>query len=153
MYRELLAIARELAMRDAGRPRTESLARAISTACYAVCHALAEFCGREMIGAWAPWQPFRHVYRSLDHGNARKVFEGLGGNADFGTETTLFGEAFLLLQRLRHAADYDPGYRTVRREVPNPIERAEEAVGVLGRLPPAERKLLAARLIGRARTT
>lgn len=153
MYGELFAIARELAMRDAGRPKKESLARAISTAYYAVFHALAEFCSREMIGAWAPWQPFRHVYRSLDHGNARKVFEGLRGSADFGQDIKLFGEAFLLLQRLRHAADYDPGYRTARREALNLIERAEEAVRLLGQLSPAERKLLAARLIGRARTT
>ena len=68
MYQQLLLIARELAGREVGRPRKESLARAISSAYYALFHAVAEFCGRELVGVWAPWEPFRHVYRSLDHG-------------------------------------------------------------------------------------
>lgn len=153
MHEELLTIAREMAVRDTGRPKKESLARSISTAYYALFHALAEWCARELIGAWRPWQPFRHVYRSLDHGTARKVFEVVRGSAEFGNDAKRIGEAFVLLQKLRHAADYDPAYRTVRQEAQDLIDRAEEAIELLKQLDPAERKLLAARLIGRTRTT
>ncbi|MGU3537838.1 HEPN domain-containing protein [Methylobacterium sp. A54F] len=151
MHQELLAIARELAGRDGGRPRKESLARAISTAYYALFHALAEFCGRELVGAWAPWPPFRLIYRSLDHAAARRVFEIARTTAGTSDDVRRLGEIFRLLQKLRHDADYDPGFRTTRRETEDLIEQAESAIQLLGRLDVSERKLLAARLIGRTR--
>lgn len=153
MYRELLAIARELAHREGGRPRKESLARAISTAYYALFHALAEFCGRELVGAWSPWASFRLIYRSLDHGPARKVFETFRMSADVSDDMKRIGESFRLLQKLRHEADYDPGFRMTRRETEDLIEQAHEAIETLGRLGAEERKLLAVRLIGRTRTS
>lgn len=151
MYRELLAIARDLAERETGRPKKESLARAVSTAYYAFFHGLAEFCARELIGAWTPWQPFRHVYRSLDHSHTRKVFETSPSSREPSDEAKRVGETFLLLQKQDHSADYDPGYRTLRRETHDLIDRAEEALELLNRLSSEEKQLLASRLIGRTR--
>ena len=153
MHKELLVIARELADREPGRPKKESLARAVSTAYYALFHALADLCGRELIGAWRPWTPFRHIYRSLEHGTARRVFEAMRASRDFGTDAKRVGEAFVLLQKLRHEADYDLGYRTIRQEVHDLIDRADESIALLNHLDPGERKLLAARLIGRTRAS
>ena len=153
MHQELLAIARDLAGRGRGRPRKESLARAVSTAYYALFHALAEFCGRELVGAWTPWGAFRHLYRSLDHGQARKVFETFRTNSDASDDLKRIGESFRVLQKLRHDADYDPGFRTARREVEDLIDQAREAIALLEQLGPVERKLLAVRLIGRTRTS
>ncbi|TXN68843.1 hypothetical protein [Methylobacterium sp. WL6] len=153
MHQELLEIALELARRGGGRPRKKSLARAVSTAYYALFHALAEFCGRELVGAWTPWAPFRQVYRSLDHGQARKVFESFRTNADASDGLKRIGESFRVLQKLRHDADYDPGFRTARREVEDLIDQAREAIALLEQLGTVERKFLAVRLIGRTRTS
>jgi hypothetical protein len=80
------------------------------------------------------------------------VFEGLRGGREFSEEAVGLGEAFLLLQRLRHGVDYDPGYRVSRSEALELIERARQAIGLIPHLEPEERKLLAARLIGRTRS-
>lgn len=152
MYAELLQIAFELANRETGHPRYVSRSRAVSTAYYALFHALAEFCARQLVGAWRPWKPFRHVYRSLDHVSARKVFEGLRRSGEFSDDAVTAGEIFRQLQELRHAADYDPGYRVSRGETLGLIERVRQAIDLINGLEPEERKLLAARLIGRTRS-
>jgi hypothetical protein len=108
MYEELLRLAAELATRDAGEPRWVARSRAVSTAYYGLFHAVAEFCARQLVGAWRPWQPFRHIYRSLDHGQTRRVFDSLRRSGEFSEDAVAIGEIFRQLQELRHAADYDP---------------------------------------------
>lgn len=152
MYAEFLQIALELANREAGRPRYVSRSRAVSTAYYALFHALAEFCARQLVGAWRPWKPFRHVYRSLDHATARKVFGDLRRSGEFSDDAVIAGEIFRQLQDLRHAADYDPEYRVSRNETLRLIDGARQAIGLINGLDPDERKLLAARLIERTRS-
>ena len=152
MQSELLQIARELATRKGGSPHWVSRNRAISAAYYALFHALAELCARELVGAWKPWPAFRHVYRSLDHAAARRTFEAARSRGGFSAGLIAIGDLFRLLQKERHAADYDPGYRVSRAEVLDRIERTVDVLQRLGELPLDERKLLAARLIGRTRS-
>lgn len=151
MYPELLRLAALLAADAAGSPRWVGRNRAISTAYYALFHALAELCARELVGAWAPWQPFRHVYRSLDHGHARNVLKTLSSDGAFGHDAGRLAEVFLDLQARRHRADYDPGFRVSAGEMANILASAELAIHLAFALPPDERRLIAARLIGRAR--
>ena len=150
MHEELLRLAKLLAADTGGLPRWVAHNRAISTAYYALFHALAELCGRELVGVWTPWHPFRYIYRSLDHGQARKVFEGLRTRAP-GQTTSDLAQVFIDLQKARHAAAYDPGFRVSGAELTDMLVRAELGIGLIAQVPRSERKLLAAQLIGRTR--
>lgn len=149
--RELLRLAAVLAGDAGGSPRWVARHRAVSTAYYALFHALAEMCGRELVGAWKPWAPFRHIYRSLEHSQARRVLDA--ARRDTASPKTLktLADIFTDLQEQRHGADYDPGYRVTAGDLAAMIDRAGQAVDLLATLPAVERKLLAARLIGRTR--
>jgi hypothetical protein len=147
----LLRLAAVLAGDAGGHPRWVARNGAVSTAYYAVFHALAEMCGRELVGAWRPWAPFRHVYRSLDHGQARRVLDAARREIGAPEPLKRLADIFTDLQEQRHGADYDPGYRVTAGDLAAIIDRAGQAIEVLADLPAADRKLLAARLIGRTR--
>ena len=74
------------------------------------------------------------------------------GAGEFSDDAVVAGEIFRQLQELRQAADYDPGYRISRNETLRLIEGVRQAIGLINRLDADERKLLAARLIGRTRS-
>lgn len=150
---ELLRLAGILASDNDGSPRWVSRARAVSTIYYALFHALAEQCARDLVGASRPWLPFKHVYRSLDHGHARTVFDSVRRDGSFSNRAKELAAAFIALQAERHGADYDPGYRVTDAEVARMLTEARLAIEFLGSLEPAERKLIVAQLIGRARRT
>jgi hypothetical protein len=152
VHRELLRLAAVLAADTGGLPRWVARNRAVSTAYYALFHALAEFCARELVGAWTPWPPFRHIYRSVEHGHARRVFEEIAKDRTFSQEARVLGQLFVDLQKARHAADYDPGYRVSGPELADILARAQRGIDLIGQLAPGERKLLAARSIGRTRS-
>lgn len=151
MHEELLRLAKVLAADLGGLPRWVAHNRAVSTAYYAVFHAIAELCARQLVGAWKPWPAFRQVYRSLDHGRAAAVFKDLQNDNASGRSAKDLGQIFVDLQKARHSADYDPGYRASPAELQDLIMRAELGIALIQQVPSAERKLLAARLIGRTR--
>lgn len=151
MHSELLRIARDLATRKEGLPRWVSRSRSLSTAYYALFHAIAELCARELVGAWQPWDAFRHIYRSVDHAAARRTFENARRNG-LSADVIAVGEVFRLLQHERHSADYDLGFRISQAELLDRIERTAEAMERLAHLPAHERVLLAAHLVGRTRS-
>ena len=151
MQRELLRLATSLAADRTGQPRWVARSRSVSTAYYALFHALADCCGRELIGARRPWPAFRHVYRSLDHGQARRVFMAVLKDTTFSDPARSLAEFFIELQSERHSADYDPAYRITSSELTDLIGAVRNAIDRLPALPPAERTLLAAKLIGRTR--
>lgn len=152
MHGELLRLATALASDSGGYPRWVARSRSVSTAYYALFHALAERYARELVGAWRPWAPFRHIYRSLDHGQARKVFSTIRNDRGFSEAVRLIAETFIDLQEQRHGADYDIGYRASVVEVAVVLNRARDAIDSLDRIDAAERKLVASRLIGRTRS-
>lgn len=149
---ELLRLARVHAADVGGRPRWMARNRAASTAYYAVFHALAEFCGRELVGAWKPWPAFRHVYRSLDHGTAKKVLDAARREPTTHVTIKGLGDIFTVLQERRHLADYDPGYSITSADLVALLADADRALTLIANIPAAERKLLAVRLIGKSRS-
>lgn len=74
MVDDLLDLAEHLAQLEPTRPKQASLRRAVSTAYYALFHALAGLCADELIGWDKPWSVFTPIYRSLDHGAVKKYF-------------------------------------------------------------------------------
>jgi uncharacterized protein (UPF0332 family) len=94
-----------------GRSKQGHLRRSISSAYYAVFHALARCCADLLIGgpgsrrskpAWS------RVYRALDHGTAKSACANKTMIAKFPREIQEFSRAFVQLQLKRHEADYDP---------------------------------------------
>jgi uncharacterized protein (UPF0332 family) len=153
MIDDLIDIADMLAAREEGRPKQASLKRAVSTAYYALFHELADLCGRELIGHpnSRTCVNYRLIYRSLDHGNARKILDPKRDGIGRDSEITLIGLAFSNLQRERHTADYDPEFTFSRSDAVELIEQAKQAIGALRSLPAAKKKSLAAQLIARVR--
>lgn len=134
-WEQLIAISRLLAEPPTrgearGRPQQARLRRAISTAYYAMFHALAENNANLFIGAanelrnspeWA------RTYRTLDHGRARSQMISSAINR-FPATIIDFAETFVYLQELRHDADYNPLSVFTRSETSAAISRAEAAV-------------------------
>lgn len=152
MSEDLLEIAQHLARRDPSRPKEVSLRRAISSAYYALFHALALLCADQLVGSRRPWQVFTPIYRSLEHGTAKRLLEKNGAARMFGSEVAEIGERFGLLQQWRHAADYDPEPLELgRAETLELVDLARRAVEALRTLPNETKLLLAVHLIARHR--
>jgi hypothetical protein len=79
------------------------------------------------------------------------VFEETARDRSSSRDARDLAQLFVDLQKARHAADYDLGYRVSVSELADILARAQLGVDLIGRLAPAESKLLAARLIGRTR--
>ncbi len=130
-WEALIASSRALVapIPPASEPAEEALRRAISTAYYAMFHALATNNADCIIGtsndplsshAWD------RVYRGLEHGIARVQLRE--DRQLFSPSTRWFGETFGRLQEVRQRADYDHT-RTFDVIVANIwIDRAEEAI-------------------------
>ena len=125
----LLRIANDLAEANVRRPRRADLCRALSTAYYALFHCLAYTCadrlaGRAgLVGNRPMW---RRVYRALEHRQARTRSKNIPTSFPEGVQE--FGQAFSMLQRKRHLADYDPDYRVGKSEVTAAITDARAAI-------------------------
>jgi len=151
MHDDLSDIAADLARREqAGRPRQASLRRAISTAYYALFHALAALCANQPVGFTKPWDVYAPIYRTLDHGRAKDVFRRISGA--YGAQIASIGQTFILLQERRHTADYDPSpFPLGRAETLDLIEQVRQAILLIERLADDERLLVATQLISRTR--
>lgn len=149
MIDDLLTLAEELAEREPRRPRRTSLRRAATTAYYAVFHALAKMCADQLVGASRPWDLYTPLYRSLDHGAARKTFERARKGLPGGDVTTI-GLAFISLQDARIEADYFPEpFKYSRREVKDLILEARSAVAAIDSLPSEIKLRLAVQFLTR----
>ena len=128
------------------KPRQSDLRRAVSTAYYALFHALCRNCADALIGtvganrsepAWS------QAYRSVNHGQARDRFRNGTVMAKFSPDIQDFGNVFLDAQRKRHSADYDPSYRAAKAAVLTDIGSAEAAIGKLRSASMKDRRALA----------
>lgn len=148
MADDLIEIAKELALRDAGRPKSTSLRRATSSAYYALFHALAELCADALVGWKEPWPVLSPVYRSLEHAKARSVLNEVRREGPRGSSLESVAVAFAALQDARYDADYNPEqFRFNRSGTIELIDAAEQAVTAIELLSRDERLSLAVRLI------
>jgi uncharacterized protein (UPF0332 family) len=139
-------------MANAKRPRQADLKRAVSTAYYALFHALAKDAADLLVGvggnrsdtAWS------QVYRSLQHGDAKNACEGFR-NLKPEPPFKLCADIFVTLQQKRHDADYDPNCRVLRSEAIELIDMAELAIGNLKASPKRDRREFAVSLLMKKR--
>jgi hypothetical protein len=153
MIDDLLEIADMLAAREEDRPKQASLKRAVSTAYYALFHALSDLCGSELIGKPSPrtWVNYRIIDRSLDHGSTRNILDPKKEAISRDPEINVIALAFSNLQHERHIADYDPEFTLSRANALELVAQSRGAIRTLRSLSRAKRKSLAAQLIARPR--
>ena len=156
-WRHLIDMAKLLAGQTGppapGRPRQAMLKRAVSTAYYALFHALCYSNANVLTGRAAGRPPYplawTRTYRAMDHGPASDAMRRQAGNMPM--EILDFTITFRFLQEQRHKADYDPEARFRRSEVISLINRTETAIQTFFSANAAERRTLAAVVLMRAR--
>jgi uncharacterized protein (UPF0332 family) len=150
----LIVTARKLANASPLKPRQADLRRAVSTAYYALFHALAKDAADMLVGVGAnrPDKAWRHAYRALQHGDAKTACLELRYN-NLGFPQTLVECAgtFAILQERRHSADYDPDYRATRADALDAISLAEQAIAGLTAAARKDRRAFAVQLLFRKR--
>ena len=154
MHEDLLGIARQLALLDIGKPRQATLRRAISTAYYALFHALCDACVRQTVG-WRRrrnfWEATSPIYRSIDHGAAKRLFSQIRSNRHSSDELRRLAEYFIALQDGRLRADYDPAARFIRARTLEYINEAQAAIRLLDGLEAEARLELVVMLLTKPR--
>ena len=130
-WEALIASSRALVapIPPASQPTDEALRRAISTAYYAMFHALAASNADCIVGT--PSDPLsRHawdrVYRGLEHGLSKVQLRE--DRHLFSPDTRWFGETFSRLQEARQTADYSHAETFTTDLVNTWIDRAEDAI-------------------------
>ena len=152
---DLLDIAADLVRRETGRPRQASLKRAVSTAYYALFHALAHECVSQTVG-WrfrSPdyWDAVTPIYRAVDHGAARTLFKRIANDAKASADLRTLAQAFIDLQAVRIQADYDPKPAFYREDTAQSVDLARRAVALFRALQDDAKRLLVVQLISRQR--
>jgi GH24 family phage-related lysozyme (muramidase) len=67
------------------------------------------------VGANRPDKAWTHLYRSLQHGDAKNACKAVR-NLGFPPGIVTCADAFVTLQQERHDADYDPDHRVLRAD-------------------------------------
>lgn len=130
MSQDWIRTARRLAKAAPNRPQQSDLRRAVSTAYYALFHTLARDAANRLVGmetATPHSAAWTQIYRALDHGTARAGCEHVR-RLNFPEPLAGCADTFLILQKERHKADYDPDYRTSRPEALALVTQAESAI-------------------------
>ena len=107
----LLELARHIVEHSRRRPSQVSLRRALSTACYAMFHALAQNGADALVGKTAALRgsdAWHMAYRAIEHNQASSVFHNASFMARFPPAIQEFGKFFTEMQQRRHQADYNP---------------------------------------------
>jgi uncharacterized protein (UPF0332 family) len=145
---------------QASRTRSQQVVirRAISSAYYALFHALCYVCADGLVG-WSRKEEFEPIYRSLEHASARRLLRHPDAKA-LGAAVERVGTTFAELQDLRHEADYSPPGRRfgttkpfTQKEALAWIRDAREAAEIVGGLDATARRRLAILLIAKQRRT
>jgi uncharacterized protein (UPF0332 family) len=142
----LIDTARLLAASGKKKPNQVVLRRAVSTAYYALFHALARNCADLLIGgsgsarskhAWV------EVYRSLSHGTAKSACSNLNMMSKFPIQISSFAFEFVKMQQKRHDADYNPHAKFYKSDALADINRCEGAIADLQLVPTKDRRAFA----------
>ena len=127
---DLIATARQLALSGTSRPRQSDLLRAVSTAYYAMFHALAAQIALQLVGrrTAANRTAWRAAYRVLDHRTAKDLCKSKKRLETYCDEIKGFAGEFVRLQEERHKADYDSFVHYQRGAVLDLITAAEREI-------------------------
>lgn len=144
----------------AGAPRQADLRRAISTAYYALFHAVLTEAADDFVGSThRDTSRYALVYRSVDHRSLRTIcedvvktrlparylrYEPRGG---FGPDIRAFATAVIDLLERRHAADYDPLFRARTAEALLAVATSRAALDKFRRAPRVQRRAFVALLL------
>ena len=153
MIDDLIALANRLATASPSKPRQADLRRAVSTAYYALFHAMAKNVADTMAGAVKAnrsEQPWAQAYRGLQHGDARAACEAIR-NQNVAQGIKKSADAFVVLRSARYAADYDPLHRLTRAEAVLAVQSAKDAIGKLRSASSKDRRAFAVLLRVRKR--
>ena len=144
---ELIRASRLLA---GGQPSQEALRRAVSTAYYAMFHALATSNADLIVGAKTPANQSNWIatYRSLRHFRAQNPLHGWPHL--FSTPVQNFAVVIAGIKEERENADYNPDANFTQNQVVSWIDSAERAIIEFNAASPQERAMVAiATLAGR----
>lgn len=148
-WRNLMDTARELAGQTQppprGRPRQESLKRAVSSAYYAMFHALCRSNADTLVGARNDGTgrlAWIRTYRALDHRQAKNRLAQV--RREVPVPARNFAAAFTTLQEKRQEADYNPHSTFTRREVTDLLDAADATIQEYLRMPRSQLRAVAA---------
>ena len=149
---DLLVVADTLAMQRGRKGlRKASMRRAVSSAYYAVFHALCFVCASQLVGWSKANDLLEPVYRMLDHGSVKNRLTGKEAAAMVPAILEI-GARFKDLQEARHNADYrTPALELSRDLTLQHIAEARRVVDLIEALPPEDRLKLAILLVTKAR--
>jgi uncharacterized protein (UPF0332 family) len=138
----LLEQADKLIAPQAGRPRQADIRRAISSAYYAIFHAIITKAVDQFVGATnRDKSHYGLVYRSVSHSRLRDLcnevqkptlpnkYRPYVPSTGLGPHIVAVAEAFVDLQENRHSADYDVMIRMNRSDAAAAIATARSAIG------------------------
>ncbi len=124
-----------------GAPRQADLRRAISSAYYAIFHAVIAEAADNLVGRKYRESPrYALVYRSIDHKSLRKLCEDIqkttlpakysaySPTGGFGGDLVALATAVVDLQEKRHLADYDPLFRVRTSDAVSAVATARAAI-------------------------
>lgn len=150
MIERLLALAEELAEKSSRSPTLRR--RAVSTAYYALFHALAELCAQELLGSGTSKRSNEYVriYRSLDHGTLKNAFAAPPLKGIPALQT--IGNRVVRLQSERIRSDYLPEQPIYTTEQSiDLVKSAKVALLSITKLSQGDRRTLAVHLLFKSR--
>jgi uncharacterized protein (UPF0332 family) len=152
---DLIVTAKHLADGASGKPRQSHLRRAVSTAYYALFHAMARSCADLLIGSSGADKSkpaWNQVYRALDHGFAKQACLNQKVIVKFPQEIRNFANAFAKMQVKRHDADYNPDGAFFKSDVLADIAVVEVVLSDFDSTPIKDRRAFAVWVLLKHRT-
>ena len=144
---QLLSVARKLAIEPSDEALQASLRRSLSTTYYALFHLLVEEAARRLVPSSPPGLRSR-VSRTFVHNEVNKVCGQFSKQlnpdlkallpAGVPDDLRLVAETFSQLQQVRHRADYDPDFVTIRSFALLRFNEAERAFSAWQRVSSSE---------------
>lgn len=148
----LIALAVDLVNADDPETAAARARRSISTAYYALFHALAGSNADLLVGQPSGGQSWLRVYRALDHGAAKRVMaDPRRTPPEQDDALAAFANVFVGLQQQRHAADYDPAASFSLDAARSVVAAARQALADFADVPGERRLDLATRLLFKPR--
>jgi hypothetical protein len=130
--------------------------RAVSTAYYAVFHALAKSCAATLLPhVDRNSDSYQRVYRALDHGPLKAAFAAGAGPLRDRDPLKRIGDAVTQLQSERHRADYMPPGKNFfsPNQAETLVQRARKTVMEIEALSSRDRVALATCLLFKSRSS